>query len=161
MAVINIWLVLIVLLLPLHLQSTVHSILYLTTVPWCPPPLFFPPGEELDPEDRAGDAEAHADAERPEGAGPAAQLPAHLREAAQAGDQPPAGHQAQPGEAEPGTPQVRNTTLTTDTHARIQPRTHIVDTHTHTHNNSHTHRVHVVYLITFTFVNMDRSGSSL
>lgn len=59
-----------------------------------PLPPFVLPGEKPDLEDRTGDPEAQPDPERPEGPEPAAQRAADLREAAQTGDQPPAGHQA-------------------------------------------------------------------
>lgn len=70
-------------------------------------------GEEPDAEDRAGEPEAQPDSERPEGPEPAAQQPENLREAAETGNQSPAGHQTQLREAEPGAAQVCSALLST------------------------------------------------
>lgn len=63
-------------------------------------------GHKPEPASGAGDAQAQPEPERPEDAEPTGVRAALLREAAQAGAQPPAGPEAGPGEAEPGSPQV-------------------------------------------------------
>lgn len=57
----------------------------------------------------AGGPQAQPESERSEDAEPAGVGASHLRETAQTGAQPPAGHEAGPGETEPGAPQVSHT----------------------------------------------------
>ena len=63
-------------------------------------------GEEPEPVYGAGGEKAHAEPERPECPDPAGDCSVLLGEAAEAGAQPPARHEAQPGETEPGATQV-------------------------------------------------------
>lgn len=64
-------------------------------------------GKEPELASGAGDPQARSEPERAEDAEPAGVGAALLRETAQTGAQPPAGHEAGPGETEPGATQVK------------------------------------------------------
>lgn len=66
-------------------------------------------GEEPELASGAGNPQAKSEPERPEDAEPAGVSAALVRETAQTGAQSPAGHEAGPGEAEPGDTQVKHT----------------------------------------------------
>lgn len=66
-------------------------------------------GEEPELASGAGDPQAESEPERSEDAEPAGVGPPLLRETAQTGAQPPAGHEAGPGQTEPGVTQVKHT----------------------------------------------------
>lgn len=66
------------------------------------------PGKEPEPASGAGDPQTNSEPERAEDAEPAGVSAPLFRETAQTGAQPHAGHEAGPGQTEPGATQVKH-----------------------------------------------------